>query len=63
MGPTPIVSPPSVEFAVFAQRLAKLLQGLMMSRAHAEVQITLQDGTLRYVRVSRGYLPGDMPDV
>jgi len=59
----PPVASQSLNFPVFAERLTKLISRLAQGKAHAEITVTIQDGTIKYVRVNRGFLPSDVPDV
>ena len=52
-----------MNFPRFMERLTKLIGRLAGSKAHAEIVVTIQDGTVKYVRVNRGFLPDDLPDV
>lgn len=62
LGRSPVAAQP-VNFSVFADRLTKLIGALAAGKAHAEVSVQIQDGTIKYVRVNRGFLPSDLPDV
>ena len=59
----PSVPAQPVNFSVFADRLVKLIGALAGGKAHAEITVQIQDGTIKYVRVNRGFLPQDMPEL
>ena len=44
-------------------RLQRLVLGLQVEHAHANIVLVMQDGVLKQVRVDRSYLPGALPDV
>ncbi len=52
-----------MNFPVFADRLVKLISGLASGKAHAEVTVQIQDGRIKYVRVNRGFLPENLPEL
>lgn len=55
--------PATVDPGVFWMRLQRLILGLQVEHAHANIVLVMQDGVLRQVRVDRSFLPGALPDV
>jgi len=56
MNPTPSVN-------VFWSMLGRVLVHLLGTRAHAQIVITVKDGTLQPIHINQTYLPGDLPKV
>ncbi len=52
-----------VDAASFWARFQRLVAGLQIEHAHANVVLIIQDGTIKQVRVDRSFLPGSLPDV
>ncbi len=51
------------EFQVvtFWQNLGRIIAALLAEKAHAELTITVRDGQVSLVNVSRNYLPTNLP--
>jgi hypothetical protein len=51
-----------LNFALFWSMLGKLILRLMKDRAHGQITITIHDGNIPVVEVSRRYRPGSLPE-
>jgi len=48
-------------FTPFWARLGRFVLHLLRVKAHAEIIIVIQDGTIHRVRVNQNFLPADVP--
>ncbi len=49
------------QIVVFWQNLGRIVAALLAEKAHAELTITVRDGQVSLVNVSRNYLPTALP--
>lgn len=51
-----------LNFGTFWSLLGKLVVRLMKERAHGEIVLILQEGSIQRIRINRSYLPGNLPE-
>lgn len=54
---------PSPGVSVFWSLLGRVLVQLLGERAHAQIIITVKDGSVQPVHINRTYLPSELPKV
>lgn len=55
-------SPQPLNLGSFWALLGKVALRLVKERAHAEISVIFDNGTIKIVRVNRTYLPGNLPE-
>jgi hypothetical protein len=58
---TPAAPTPGIN--VFWAMLGRVIAKMLGERAHADIIITIKDGSVQMVRVNRSYLPGSLPQL